>query len=74
VLHRGIATRAFKQTFNLAGHMKVTGATLDHGLLIVDLKREVPEALKPRRIDIASLRRGTPPSRRTTSARRVVRL
>ena len=54
VLHRGIATRAFKQTFNLADHMKVTGATLEHGLLIVDLKREVPEALKPRRIDIAS--------------------
>ena len=54
MLHRGIATRAFKQTFNLAGHMKVTGATLEHGLLIVDLKREVPEALKPRRIDIAS--------------------
>ena len=54
VLHRGIATRAFKQTFNLADHMKVTGATLEHGLLIVDLKREVPEAPKPRRIDIAS--------------------
>ena len=54
MLHRGIATRAFKQTFNLADHMKVTGATLEHGLLIVDLKREVPEALKPRRIDIAS--------------------
>ena len=34
--------------------MKVTGATLEHGLLIVDLKREAPEALKPRRIDIAS--------------------
>jgi molecular chaperone IbpA len=54
VLHRGIATRAFKQTFNLADHMKVTAASLENGLLTVDLKREVPEALKPRRIDITS--------------------
>jgi molecular chaperone IbpA len=53
VLHRGIATRAFKQTFSLADHVKVTGANLDNGLLIVELRREVPEALKPRRIDIA---------------------
>jgi len=51
-LHRGIATRAFKQTFNLADHVKVTGASLENGLLTVDLKREVPEALKPRRIEI----------------------
>jgi molecular chaperone IbpA len=54
ILHRGIATRAFKQTFNLADHMKVTGANLEHGLLTVDLKREIPESLKPRRIEIAS--------------------
>jgi molecular chaperone IbpA len=54
VLHRGIATRAFKQTFNLADHVKVTAANLENGLLTVELKREVPEALKPRRIDIAS--------------------
>ena len=54
VLHRGIATRAFKQTFNLADHVKVTGANLENGLLTVELKREVPESLKPRRIDIAS--------------------
>src|SRR5687768_627801 len=52
VLHRGIATRAFKQTFNLADHVKVTGANLENGLLTVELKREVPEALKPRRIEI----------------------
>ena len=52
-LHRGIATRSFKQTFNLADHVKVTGAGLEHGLLTVELKREVPEALKPRRIEIA---------------------
>ena len=54
VLHRGIATRAFKQTFNLADHVKVTGADLQNGLLVIELKREVPEALKPRRIEIAS--------------------
>ncbi len=54
VLHRGIATRAFKQTFNLADHVKVTGASLENGLLTIELKREVPEALKPRRIEIAS--------------------
>ncbi len=54
VLHRGIATRPFRQTFNLAEHVKVTNATFEHGLLIVELKREVPEALKPRRIEIAT--------------------
>ena len=54
VLHRGIANRAFRQTFNLADHMKVTAASLDNGLLTVDLKREVPEALKPRRIEIGT--------------------
>ncbi|HEV7873508.1 MAG TPA: Hsp20 family protein, partial [Enterovirga sp.] len=54
VLHRGIATRAFKQSFNLADHVKVTDAKLENGLLTVELKREIPEALKPRRIEIAS--------------------
>jgi molecular chaperone IbpA len=53
-LHRGIATRAFKQIFNLADHVKVTDANLENGLLAVSLKREVPEALKPRRIEIKS--------------------
>jgi molecular chaperone IbpA len=53
-LHRGIATRAFKQTFNLADHVKVNGASLENGLLAVDLVREVPEALKPRRIEITT--------------------
>ena len=54
VLHRGIATRAFKQTFNLADHVKVTGASLENGLLTIELKRDVPEELKPRRIEITS--------------------
>src|SRR5215218_1128195 len=53
-LHRGIATRAFKQTFNLADHVKVSGAQLVHGLLTIELVREVPEAMKPRRIEIAT--------------------
>ena len=54
VLHRGIATRPFRQSFNLAEHLKVTNATFEHGLLAIELKREVPEALKPRRIEIAT--------------------
>lgn len=52
-LHRGIATRAFERRFALADHMKVTGASHVDGMLHVDLVREVPEALKPRRIEIA---------------------
>lgn len=52
-LHRGIATRAFERRFALADHVKVTGATHADGMLHLDLVREVPEALKPRRIEIA---------------------
>ncbi|PTV96601.1 molecular chaperone IbpA [Rhodobacter aestuarii] len=52
-LHRGIATRAFERRFALADHMKVTGASHTDGMLNIDLVREVPEALKPRRIEIA---------------------
>jgi molecular chaperone IbpA len=51
-LHRGIANRAFERRFQLADHIKVVEATLDHGLLHIDLVREVPEAMKPRRIAI----------------------
>jgi len=53
-LHRGIATRAFERRFTLADHVKVTGASHENGMLHIDLVREVPEALKPRRIEIAS--------------------
>ncbi|HEY1453190.1 MAG TPA: Hsp20 family protein [Roseiarcus sp.] len=53
VLHQGIPL-SFKQSFNLADHVKVVGATVEHGLLIIDLTREVPEALKPRRIQVRS--------------------
>lgn len=52
-LHRGIATRAFEKRFQLADHVRVTGAAHENGMLHVDLAREVPEALKPRQIEIA---------------------
>ncbi len=52
-LHRGIATRAFERRFQLADHVKVLGATHTDGMLHIDLIREIPEALKPRRIEIA---------------------
>ncbi|WP_045391513.1 Hsp20 family protein [Falsirhodobacter sp. alg1] len=51
-LHRGIATRAFERRFALADHVRVTGATHENGMLHIDLTRETPEALKPRRIQI----------------------
>ena len=53
-LHRGIAERGFERRFQLADHVHVTGASLENGLLHISLKREVPEQLKPRRIEIAS--------------------
>ena len=53
-LHRGIATRAFERRFALADHVKVTGAETADGMLHIDLVREVPEALKPRRIEITA--------------------
>ena len=52
-LHRGIATRAFERRFQLADHVRVTGATHTDGMLHIDLVKEIPEALKPRRIEIA---------------------
>jgi molecular chaperone IbpA len=59
-LHRGIATRAFERRFALADHVRVTGATHENGMLHVDLVREMPEALKPRRIEIARANGATP--------------
>ncbi|MDP4024774.1 Hsp20 family protein [Methylobacterium sp. NEAU 140] len=55
-LHQGIAARAFERRFQIADHVQVTGAALENGLLHVDLVREVPEAKKPRRIEIATSR------------------
>lgn len=55
-LHRGIAQRSFEKRFQLAEHVVVTGASVENGMLLIDLTREMPEALKPRRIEIASSR------------------
>jgi molecular chaperone IbpA len=57
-LHRGIAGRAFQRRFELADHVKAVSAALENGLLNIDLVREVPEEMKPRRIEIQS--GGTP--------------
>ncbi|MEX0759636.1 MAG: Hsp20 family protein [Tistlia sp.] len=56
-LHRGIATRAFQRTFQLADHIKVQGAKLENGLLHVELYREIPEAMKPRSVEIERVER-----------------
>ncbi len=52
MLHQGLAYRSFKQTFNLADYVKVTKASLEHGLLSVELAREIPEQMRPRRIEV----------------------
>ena len=52
MLYQGIAARAFERRFQLADHVQVTGASLENGLLHVDLVREIPEAQKPRQIPI----------------------
>lgn len=54
VLHQGIAARSFKSQFHVADHVKVVGASLENGLLHIDLVREIPEAMKPRKIAITS--------------------
>ena len=53
-LHRGIAARAFERRFELADHVRVTGARIENGLLFVELVREVPEEKKPRVIPVAA--------------------
>jgi len=53
-LHRGIATRAFERRFHLADHVQVIGAAHANGMLHIELERQVPEALKPRQIEISS--------------------
>ncbi len=66
-LHQGIAGRNFERVFQLADHVKVTGATLENGLLNIDLVREIPEAMKPRQIAI----NGKAPQLLETSAQTV---
>ncbi len=53
-LYQGIATRAFERKFNLADHVEITGARLDNGLLTIELKHELPEAMKPKKIEIST--------------------
>ena len=54
VLHRGIAARAFERRFQLADHVEVKGADMENGLLHISLKREIPEAMKPRTIAVGT--------------------
>jgi len=51
-IYRGIATRSFERRFALADHIQVRGADMKDGLLSIELVREIPEAMKPRKIDI----------------------
>ena len=53
-LHRGIATRAFERQFELADHVNVVRSDLENGMLVIELQREIPEELKPRKIAIGS--------------------
>jgi molecular chaperone IbpA len=55
-LHRGLALRDFERTFTLAEHMKVRGASVQNGILHIEIEREIPEALKPRVIDIVEIK------------------
>lgn len=55
-LHRGIAERSFERRFQLADHVRATSAAVENGLLNIDLEREVPEALKPRKIEIGGMK------------------
>jgi molecular chaperone IbpA len=64
-IHRGIANRAFERRFGLADHVQVRGAELRDGMLSIELVREIPEAMKPRRIEIgggSAVRIGEPAS------------
>jgi len=55
-LYRGLALRNFERTFTLAEHMKVTGAEIKNGVLKIKIEREIPEALKPRIIDVVEIK------------------
>ena len=69
-VHRGIATRSFERRFALADHIQVTGADLHDGMLSLDLVREIPEAMKPRKIEIGGTATPQPePEQRTLEAR-----
>ena len=59
-LYRGIATRSFERRFNLADHVRVVDARLENGLLHIELERELPEAMRPRTIEISTGRPSRP--------------
>ncbi|NRG17328.1 Hsp20 family protein [Rhizobiales bacterium] len=59
ILYRGIASRAFERRFQLADFVEVKGASLENGLLHIDLEREIPDAMKPRKIEIAAAKADT---------------
>jgi molecular chaperone IbpA len=59
-IHRGIAERSFERRFGLADHVLVAGAKLENGLLTIELVRELPDLLKPRKIDIANVTASAP--------------
>jgi molecular chaperone IbpA len=65
-LHHGLALRPFARRFELADHVSVTGAKLENGLLVIDLKREIPEEMKPRRIAI-----NADAGKKTTGSKRI---
>ncbi|MBJ7418232.1 MAG: Hsp20 family protein, partial [Niveispirillum sp.] len=67
-LHRGIAGRAFERRFQLADHIRVNNAALENGLLHIELVREVPEAMKPRTIQINNLTPAALPATTTAVA------
>jgi len=67
-LHRGIAKRAFERRFQLADHVEVVGASLRNGLLHIELVREIPEAMKPRRIPVVNEASATPKQIESTKA------
>src|ERR1700722_8565566 len=69
-LHRGISARNFKRQFTLADHVEVRGARFENGLLIIDLQREIPEAMKPRRIAINGANPGNVPQTESRAAGR----
>ena len=59
-LHQGLALRPFNRRFELADHVSVTRANLENGLLVIDLKKEIPEEMKPRRISIGADAKNSP--------------
>jgi molecular chaperone IbpA len=68
-IHRGIANRSFERRFALADHIQVSGADLHDGMLSLELKREIPEAMKPRKIEIGATTSPRPePEQRTLEA------